>query len=91
MLPPHPRFAPCQAVPRILPGMPTTELTDDAREVLRVVAAHVERHEVMTVQAAAIGAGLSYMETYDLVNQLFSAGMLTHDLRLTDAGQKAID
>lgn len=77
--------------PRILLGMPTTELTDDAVEVLRVVAAHADRNEVMTVQSAAIGAGLSYMETYDLVNQLFSAGLLAHDLRLTDAGRKEID
>lgn len=70
--------------------MPTTELTTDAIAVLRMIDTLRARHEVPTVQAAAIGARISYMDAYDLVNQLFSSGLLSHDLKLTEAGAKAI-
>ena len=40
-----------------------------------------------TVQAAAIGARVTYMVTYDVVNQLFSEGLISQDLRVTDAGR----
>lgn len=55
-----------------------------------MVAALHERHEVVTVQAAAIGAGLTYMLAYDLVNRLFNEGLLSHDLKVTEAGTKAL-
>lgn len=70
--------------------MPTTELSPDAATLLRVVAALHERRTVVTVQAAAIGARLTYMHAYDLVNELFVEGLLTHDLKLTEQGTKAI-
>ena len=70
--------------------MPTTELTPEATSLLQVVAGLRDRHEVPTVQAAAIGAGLTYMQAYDLVNQLFTQGLLSHDLQLTEAGTTAI-
>jgi hypothetical protein len=73
-----------------LPPMPTTELDPAAREVLRVLADLADRHTVVTVQAAAIGARLSYMDAYDLVNRLFAEGLLNHELKVTDAGRKAI-
>lgn len=75
---------------RILPAMTTTELTGDALEVLRVISATEDQHRAPTVQSTAIGAGLSYMETYDLINQLFAQGLLAQDLRLTEAGRKAL-
>ncbi|MGI9017535.1 MAG: hypothetical protein ACR2HR_10620 [Euzebya sp.] len=70
--------------------MPTTELTADAINLLRVMAELDRRHQVMTVQAGAIGAGMSYLDAFDLVNRLFGQGLLSHDLSLTDAGRKAI-
>ena len=75
---------------RILPGMPTTDLDPDAAALLRVVAELHERHEVPTVQAAAIGAGLTYMRAYELVNTLFTEGLLSPDLKVTEAGTKAL-
>lgn len=70
--------------------MPTTDLTPEAVELLRVIADLNERHQAVTVQAAAIGARQTYMGAYDLINELFSAGLLTHDLQVTDAGRKVI-
>lgn len=70
--------------------MATTELTEDAIAVLRVFAWLHEQHKVVTVQAAAIWGRMSYMDAYDLVNQLFGQGLLTADLHVTEAGQKAL-
>ena len=70
--------------------MPTTDLTPAATDLLRVIAGLHDSHKVVTVQAAAIGARQTYMAAYDLVNELFTAGLLTHDLKLTEAGRKAI-
>lgn len=70
--------------------MPTTELDPDATALLQMINTLHERHEVVTVQAAAIGAGLTYMHAYDLVNRLFTEGLLSHDLKVTEAGAKAL-
>lgn len=70
--------------------MPTTDLTPAATDLLRVIDRLHDRRKVVTVQAAAIGARQTYMSAYDLVNELFTAGLLTHDLKLTEAGRKAI-
>lgn len=69
---------------------PATDLTPEAIELLRVIADLEAQHKVPTVQAAAIGARQTYMGAYELVNELFTAGLLTHDLKVTDAGRKAI-
>ena len=68
----------------------TGTTTDHDKLLLQAFGRIEERHEVPTVQAAAIEARLTFMEAYDLVNTLFTAGYLTHDLRLRDAGKKAI-
>jgi hypothetical protein len=70
--------------------MPTIELSPDETTLLQVIASLHERREVVTVQAAAIGARLTYMLSYQLVNSLFTKGLLSHDLTLTEAGTKAI-
>ncbi|CAN5153432.1 hypothetical protein BH23ACT9_BH23ACT9_26230 [soil metagenome] len=70
--------------------MPMTDLSPDARALLQVIANLHERRTVVTVQAGAIGARLTYMDAYDLVNQLFTSGHLTHDLKVTESGLKAI-
>ncbi len=70
--------------------MTKLELNEASLAVLRVLAALEARREVPTVQAAAIGARLTYMYAYDLVNQLFSEGLLTQDLKVTDAGRKLL-
>jgi hypothetical protein len=69
---------------------PTMELDQTARDILRVIGELQDRHEVPTVQAAAIGARASYMDAYAIVNRLFTAGLLNHELKLTDAGREAI-
>ena len=74
--------------------MPTTptpmELDETARAILRVIGELHDRHEVVTVQAAAIGARASYMDAYAIVNRLFTEGLLNHELKVTDAGRAAI-
>lgn len=70
--------------------MTTTELDETSQAILRVIGEIEARHQAPTVQAAAIGARASYMDAYAIVNRLFTEGLLTHDMRLTDAGRKAI-
>ncbi len=70
--------------------MTTLELNEGSLAVLRVISALVDRHEVVTVQAAAIGARMTYMDAYTTVNHLFSDGLLSHDLKVTEAGHKLI-
>ncbi|WP_370325846.1 hypothetical protein [Euzebya sp.] len=70
--------------------MPTTDVSTDTLAILRVLGDLQARHTVPTVQAAAIGAGLSYMDAYDLVNRAFTDGLISQNLQLTDAGRKAI-
>ena len=70
--------------------MSATNLSDPALTVLRTFHRLAESDEVLTVHAAAIGGRMTYMQTFDLVNELFGAGHLSPDLTLTDAGRKAI-
>lgn len=69
--------------------MSTAELTSDHVALLQGFSILEQRNAVPTVHAASNVAGITFMRTFDLINELFSAGMLTHDLRLTDAGRKA--
>jgi hypothetical protein len=70
--------------------MTSTELNEASLAILRVIADLEARREVPTVQAAAIGAGTTYMLAFDVVNQLFGEGLLNHALKVTDAGRKLI-
>lgn len=69
--------------------MSTIEISAASRALLQAFATLDERREVPTVHAAANIARLTFMESFDLVNELFSAGLLSHDLHVTDAGKKA--
>lgn len=71
------------------PAMPTAQLSDDAITLLKAFVTLQDRDEVATVQAAAIQGRLSYMDAYRLVNELFTAGYLEHDLEVTAEGRKA--
>lgn len=64
-------------------------MTDQAKRVLRAVVATEDRREAATVHGVSRLARVTFMEAYDLINELFSAGYLTHDLRITDAGRRA--
>jgi hypothetical protein len=70
--------------------MPTPALDQTSRDILRVIGELHDRREVVTVQAAAIGARASYMDAYAIVNRLFTEGLLNHELKVTDAGRAAI-
>ena len=70
--------------------MTTTDLDETSRAILRVIGEIQDRHQAVTVQAAAIGARASYMDAYTIVNRLFTEGLLNHELKLTEAGRKAV-
>jgi hypothetical protein len=70
--------------------MAAADLDPTSLDVLRTFAEMEQRRLVPTVQAAAIGARASYMDAYDIVNRLFTGGFLQHDLKVTEAGRKAI-
>ena len=71
--------------------MKTDEISPAASHLLHAFADLETRHQAPTVQAAAILANTTFMDAYTLVNELFSAGLLDHDLGLSEAGTKAIE
>ena len=70
--------------------MKTDEISEAGLSLLKAFAVLEEQHKVPTVHAACNVARLTFMDAFDLVNELFSAGLLAQDLRLTDAGRKAV-
>ena len=69
--------------------MAVLELSDDERRVLRAIAALQTDGEVQTVHAIALRMRASYTPVHRTVNRLFTAGLVTPDLRLTDDGRRA--
>ncbi|MEE8600012.1 hypothetical protein [Euzebya tangerina] len=71
--------------------MTATDVTDPGVTVLRTLQQLADSRQVVTVHAAAIAGRLTYMDTYDLINELFASGYITHDLQVTEAGRKAME